>query len=195
VLEAEGFTICSEATDAQSAIESASSERPDLALVDVELPGGAIAAAKAIAARVPETFVVMLNASTADRDLFDALRAGAVGYLLKGTDPAHLSLALRGVLAGEAAIPRALIPRIIGEFGERNRRQLALARRGVELTPREWEVLELLCDGLTTGQIAERLLLSSVTVRRHVSTLLRKSNAPDRRAAIRMLLEPAAQDA
>lgn len=187
VLEDEGFTVCSEVTDARAAIETAVRERPDIALLEVEIPGSGIAAAEAIATQVPETAVVMLTASTADADLFDALRAGAAGYLLKGTDPARLSHALRGVLAGEAAIPRTLVARIIVEFGERTRRRLALARRGIELTPREWEVLEVLREGLTTGRMAERLFVSPVTVRRHVSSLLRKLEAPDRETAVRML--------
>lgn len=187
VLEDEGFTICSEATNAQGAVETAVRERPHIALLDVDIPGSGIAAAEQIAARVPETAVVMLTASTVDADLFDSLRAGAAGYLLKGTDPARLSHALRGVLAGEAAIPRTLVTRIIAEFGERTQRRLELTRRGIELTPREWEVLELLREGLTTGRMAERLFVSPVTVRRHVSTLLRKLEAPDREAAVRML--------
>jgi DNA-binding NarL/FixJ family response regulator len=187
VLEDEGFTICSEATNAQGAVETAVRERPHIALLDVDIPGSGIAAAEQIAARVPETAVVMLTASTVDADLFDSLRAGAAGYLLKGTDPARLSHALRGVLAGEAAIPRTLVTRIIAEFGERTQRRLELAWRGIELTPREWEVLELLREGLTTGRMAERLFVSPVTVRRHVSTLLRKLEAPDREAAVRML--------
>ncbi len=187
VLEDEGFTICSEATNAQGAVETAVRERPHIALLDVDIPGSGIAAAEQIAARVPETAVVMLTASTVDADLFDSLRAGAAGYLLKGTDPARLSHALRGVLAGEAAIPRTLVTRIIAEFGERTQRRLELAWRGIELTPREWEVLELLREGLTTGRMAERLFVSPVTVRRHVSTLLHKLEAPDREAAVRML--------
>lgn len=187
VLEDEGFTICSEVTDARAAIETAVRERPDIALLDVEIPGSGIAAAEAITTRVPETSVVMLTASTADADLFDSLRAGAVGYLLKGTDPARLAHALRGVLAGEAAIPRTLVARLVAEFGERSRRRLRLARRGIELTPREGEVLELLHEGLDTARMAERLCVSPVTVRRHVSTLLHKLDAPDRETAVRML--------
>ncbi len=193
VLEDEGFDICGEVTDAQAAIETAVRERPDIALLDVDIPGGGIAAAAAITTRVPETAVVMLTASTTDADLFDALRAGAAGYLLKGTDPARLSHALRGVLAGEAAIPRALVTRIVAKLGGRTRRRLTLARRGVELTPREGEVLELLREGLPTAGMAERLRVSPVTVRRHVSTLLHKLDAPDRETAVRMLDEgPAA---
>jgi DNA-binding NarL/FixJ family response regulator len=188
-LEGEGFLICSEVRDAQSAIATAIRERPDIALLDVDLPGSGIAAAKGIAGRVPETSVVMLTASADDGDLFDALRAGAAGYLLKDTDPARLSHALHGVLGGEAAIPRTLVTRIIAEFGERSQRRLTLARRGIDLTPREWEALEMLRSGLGTDQMAERMFLSPVTVRRHVSTLLRKLGARDRASAVGMLDE------
>ena len=187
VLEEDGFTVCGEASTASEAVELALAVRPDIALLDVELPGDGIAAARAMSGRAPGTYVVMLTAATEDADLFAALQAGAAGYLLKGTDPARLSHALRGVLKGEAAIPRTLVARLVAEFGGRSRRRVALERGGVELTAREWEVLELLRHGLTTAQAAERLRVSPVTVRRHVSTAVVKLGAADREAAVGML--------
>ena len=131
----------------------------------------------------------MLTVSQNDTDLFDSLRAGAAGYLLKDTDPERLPHALRGVLAGEAAVPRRLVSRVLDEFRThgRRRRLPLVGRRGRELTSREWEVLEMLREGLTTAQIAERLFVSPVTVRRHISAILSKLEVPDRESALRLL--------
>jgi DNA-binding NarL/FixJ family response regulator len=138
---------------------------------------------------LPATTVVMLTVSRDDDDLFAALRAGASGYLLKDTDPSRLPFALKGVLDGEAALPRGLVARLIEEFRTRGkRRRLPLMRqRGVELTEREWEVLEFLHDGLSTAEIAERLSISPVTVRRHVSEILKKLRVTSRAEAIELL--------
>jgi DNA-binding NarL/FixJ family response regulator len=150
------------------------------------MPGSGIRAATEILDRLPDTAVVMLTVSRNDEDLFDALRAGAAGYLLKDTDPDRLPHALRGVLAGEAAVPRELMSRVIDEFRSQGRRRRVAVpgRRGKELSSREWEVLDLLREGRTTADIARRLFVSPVTVRRHVSAILRKLDVPDRQAAI-----------
>ncbi len=188
-LERDGFTVCAEAADGPSALEAALREEPDVCLLDIHMPGDGIEAAEAIARRLPETAVVMLTVSRTDADLFDALRVGACGYLLKDIDPARLPHALRGVLEGEAALPRRLVALLVEEFRERKRRRRVplIGRRGVDLTSREWEVLELMRDGLSTAQIAERLFISPVTVRTHVSAILRKLQVPDRESAIRLL--------
>jgi DNA-binding NarL/FixJ family response regulator len=185
----DGFTVVAEAAGADAAVELALRERPDVCLLDVHMPGGGIAAAARITENLPESAVVMLTVSRDDEDLFAALRAGAAGYLLKDMDPARLAPALRGVVAGEAAVPRTLVARVVEEFRSSERRpSLPLVRsRGARLTAREWEVLELLCERLTTGEIAHRLGLSAVTVRRHVSSILAKLRVPDRRAMARLL--------
>jgi DNA-binding NarL/FixJ family response regulator len=190
-LEREGFEIAGETDTAAATIETALRERPDVCLLDIHMPGSGIAAAAEISFRLPDTAVVILTVSRNDNDLFDALRAGAAGYLLKDMDPARLANALRGVLAGEAALPRALVARVIEEFRQRGRRRLLplLGERGVELTSREWEILELLRTGCTTAEIAERLFVSKVTVRRHVSSILRKLRVADRKAALQLLEE------
>jgi DNA-binding NarL/FixJ family response regulator len=188
-LEADaGFEVCGEAPDAPGALELAARERPDLCLLDVHMPGSGIRAAHELATSLPDAAVVMLTVSRNDSDLFDALRVGAAGYLLKDTDPERLPHALRGVLAGEAALPRALVARVIDEFRSKGRRRLSLAGdRGRELTSREWEVLELMRQGLSTREIAERLVVAPVTVRRHVSAILKKLRVADRDAAVRLL--------
>jgi len=188
-LERDGFVVCAEAGDARSAIESAQRERPDVCLLDIHMPGDGIYAAETIARELPDAAVVMLTVSRTDADLFNALRAGASGYLLKDIDPIRLPLALRGVLEGEAALPRRLVALLIEEFRERKRRRRIplVGRRSVELTDREWEVLDLMKQGLSTEEIATHLFISPVTVRTHVSSVLRKLHVPTREAAVALL--------
>jgi DNA-binding NarL/FixJ family response regulator len=188
-LQGHDFEVCAEAGDADGAVAAALRERPHICLLDIYMPGGGIRAAQEIHRELPDTAIVMLTVSADAGDLFDALRAGASGYLLKDADPTRLPYALRGVLDGEAALPRTLTARLIEEFRERGRRRrLRLGRRrSVELTPREWDVLELLNERRTTAQMADRLSVSPVTVRRHVSAILHKLRVPDRAAAIRLL--------
>ena len=192
VLESDGFEVCAEAASGGEAVEAAIRERPDVCLLDVRMPGGGgVAAADEIARRLPDVSIVMLTVSRDDADLFDALRAGAQGYLLKDLDRKALPAALRSVLAGEAQLPASLVARVLDEFRERqtHRRALLRARPAVQLRPREWEVLELLRDGRSTAEIAERLFIAEVTVRSHVSAILKKLRVPDRAAAVRLLDE------
>ena len=188
-LAGEGFDVVGEAADGPEAVTMALDLKPDIALLDVNMPGSGIKAAEEIGQALPGTTVVMLTVSRDDDDLFAALRAGASGYLLKDTDPSRLPFALRGVLEGEAALPRGLVARLIEEFRTRGkRRRLPLMRqRGVELTEREWEVLEFLHDGLSTAEIAERLSISPVTVRRHVSEILKKLRVTSREEAVKLM--------
>ncbi len=152
------------------------------------MPGSGIVAAREITAAVPETRVVMLTVSRDDDDLFEALRAGAAGYLLKDMDPDRVPHALEGVLAGEAALPRTLLVRVMDEFRDRGRRRVRLpGRRGAELTEREWEVLQLLRDNLSTAEIAQRLYVSAATVRSHVASVIKKLRVDSRAAAVKLL--------
>jgi two-component system, NarL family, nitrate/nitrite response regulator NarL len=182
------FRVRAAVATAPEAIAAALRHRPDVCLLDVNMPGNGVAAAWEIAARCPSTKVVMLTVSADDRDLFAALRAGASGYLLKDVDPARLPLALADVLSGEAAMPRLLVQRVLAEFRDRSarRRQPLAGAGGEELTSREWEVLELLRQGFSTGEIAERLVLSPVTVRSHVAAVVRKLRVPDREAVLQL---------
>ena len=191
VLEAHGFEVVGEVGDASAAIDAAQRERPELCLLDIHMPGSGIHAAAEISRALPETAIVMLTVSRSDDDLFDALRAGASGYLLKDMDPARIPHALRGVLEGEAALPRSLTARLVDEFRHRGRRRIVPLKgeRGVELTSREWQVLELMKEGLTTAEIAGRLFVTRVTVRRHVGSILRKLRVGSRQEAIDRLDE------
>jgi DNA-binding NarL/FixJ family response regulator len=190
-LEAAGMVVCGEAADANGAIDLALKEQPDVCLLDIHMPGSGIEACRVITRELPDTRVVMLTVSRDDEDLFEALRAGASGYLLKDMDPDRLPNALEGVLAGEAALPRTLLLKVMDEFRDRGKRRLRLpgGRRGADLTEREWEVLNHLRDGLSTQEVAARMYVSAATVRSHVASTLKKLRVPDREAAIRLLNE------
>jgi len=186
----ERFVVCADVADAAAAVQAAVRERPDLCLLDIRMSGSGIAATREITSRLPETKVVIFTVSRDDRDLFDALRAGAVGYLLKETDPARLPHALYDVLDGEAAIPRRLVARLVTEFREHGPRRRAVLNKagGYDLTSREWEVLDLLRQGQSTAEIAELLFVSRVTVRSHIAAILKKLRVSDR-ASLRRLDE------
>jgi two-component system nitrate/nitrite response regulator NarL len=192
VLEEDGFVICAEESTGRGAVDSAVFSQPDVCLLDVNMPGGSgVAAAAEIARCVPHAKIVMLTVSRDDDDLFGALRAGASGYLLKDIERRQLPRALRGILAGEGQLPAQFVMRLIEEFRAResHKRLILRQRPAVELRRREWEVLELLNQGLSTAEIAKRLFIAEVTVRSHVSAILRKLRVPDRKSALALLDE------
>lgn len=187
-LEAGGCDVVGEGGTAAAAIELTTQHRPDVVLLDVHMPGSGIRAAREISRALPGTAIVMLTRSSEDDDLFDSLRAGAAGYLLKDADPATLADNLRGVLRGEGAMPPRLVARIMDEFRAPPRRRFARTSPAASrLSAREWEVMDLLAQGLSTEQVAERLFLSATTVRVHVSGVLRKLRVKDRESAFRIL--------
>jgi DNA-binding NarL/FixJ family response regulator len=191
-LESGGFRVVGEASSARGAVEQALEHRPDICLLDVHMPGSGISAASQIRELVPQSAIVMMTYSREDRDLLDALRAGAIGYLLKDMDPDRVAIALHSVLAGEPAVPRRLVNTLVEELRGRPGRRVVLGDRKVaELTSREWEIFQLLDEGLSTAEVAGRLFLSSATVRVHVAKVVRKLRVPDRAAALRILKEQA----
>jgi DNA-binding NarL/FixJ family response regulator len=188
-LEDDGCEVCAECATAAEAARAVREQTPDVALLDIHMPGNGVHAADQIARESPKTAIVMLTQSRDDDDLFKALRAGASGYLLKDADPATLASSLRGVLDGEAAMPPRLVARVLEEFRPTSRRR-PFGRRSVaasKLSSRELEVIELLGDGLSTSDVARALFLSPTTVRVHVNSVLRKLRAKDRAEAIEIL--------
>jgi DNA-binding NarL/FixJ family response regulator len=178
-LENAGMQVVAQVTNGPDAVLAAVRTTPDVVLLDVDMAGGGIEAAGQIVREVPGTAVVMLSDDARDQDLFAALKAGARGFLLKDTDPDRLPFALEGVMKGEAALPRTLMARLIDEF-----RGPLTGPTGQRLSEREQEVLQLMADDLSTGQMADRLAISAVTVRRHVSALVKKLGVADRAAAV-----------
>jgi DNA-binding NarL/FixJ family response regulator len=168
-------------------VQQALETKPDICLIDVRMPGSGVAAAWEIAARLPTTKIVMLTVSDEDANLFGALRAGAVGYLIKDFDLASLPRALRDVADGKAAIPRALVTRMVKQFhgnDPRFRTTTVAAELGPRLTSREWDVLVGLADGLSTREIARQLQLKPSGIRAHISALVQKLGVADRDEAI-----------
>jgi DNA-binding NarL/FixJ family response regulator len=184
-----GFSVVGEAADCEGTVSAVVRERPDVCLLDVRMPGGGVEAAQQVSELAPSTSVVMLTVSTDTEDVLGSLRAGAVGYLPKDTSPDRLPAALCGVLKGEAALPRALVGRVLHEFRSFTTGAIGGPVRvgKVQLTPRESEILRLLGSGLSTLEVAEMLSLSPITVRRHISAGVAKLGVADRDAALRAI--------
>jgi DNA-binding NarL/FixJ family response regulator len=188
ILEQGGFEVCAEVGTAEGAVEAAIAHRPDVCLLDIRMPGNGISAVARITEELPDTLIIMLTVSREETDLFDAIRAGAVGYLPKETNPQRLVAVLRGVLRGEAALPRSLATRVIEEFRGREQRRLRLAEHAsARLTRKEWEIVDMLRQGMGTPEIADRLFVSQVTIRTHIAAILKKLRVPDRDAALALL--------
>jgi DNA-binding NarL/FixJ family response regulator len=167
--------ICAEADDAEGAILEACRAQPDLCLVGWDLPGGALTAVRGILKELPSTAVIVVADSRDVDDLLAAVRAGAVGYVPGDVNSAQLRRVVRAVLAQEASVPRSMVRALLHEL-------YTAARLGAQgVTAREAEVLGMLRRGHSTAQIARRLEISPVTVRRHISELVRKLGVDDRR--------------
>jgi DNA-binding NarL/FixJ family response regulator len=179
---------CVEARTATEAAEVATRVMPEVCLVSADDESG-MTLVSHVADAVPSARVIVLASSPREDQLLDAVRAGAVGYLSDEVDPARLPHVVRGVLHGEAAIPRTFVTRILDELRERRRRRLQLqgAAGPIELTVREWQVLDELRRGATTKEIARQLEISDVTVRRHIGALIKKLGVPNRKAALALV--------
>jgi DNA-binding NarL/FixJ family response regulator len=188
-LALESEADCTEASDLDSAVETAVRDRPDVCVVDLMSSEQRIHAATEIAARVPSAAVIVLTALLDEAEFLAIVRAGAAGYLPETVDPARLPYVVRDVMRGEAAVPRKFVSRLIAELRGRERRRnvmLPEARR-VVLTRREWQVVELLQQRLGTREIAERLGISQVTVRRHLGAVEQKLGVTNRRELLDLL--------
>jgi DNA-binding NarL/FixJ family response regulator len=189
-LESANLRVVAEVATAQAAVTEALRLQPDVCLLAIHLPGGGIEATKRIREALPKTKIVMLTGSERDEDLFGSLRAGADGYLMASTSFDRLPHAIRGVVSGEAALPRQMTARLIREYRDRGRRpvpKLVVMGRTIELTVREFEVLERLRKHERTSEIAGQLGISEITVRRHISAALRKLGVSSRRGAVDLL--------
>jgi two-component system nitrate/nitrite response regulator NarL len=186
--DADGIEVVGEVASVQDLLEAVDRARPDICLIDVDLPGGGIRGTAELLARAPGIAVVILAEEADERQFLDALHAGAVGYILKSISAARLPEVLRAVVAGEPAVPRSLVVSLIDGYRDRvARRRVSGPHRGAGLTTREWEVFNFMSDGLTTREIATRLLISEVTVRRHIGSALKKLDVQSREEALKLL--------
>jgi two-component system nitrate/nitrite response regulator NarL len=164
----EGIEIVGEAADAGSALELARRELPDVMLLDIAMPGGGHEAARWITAACPATRIVMLTVSEDEDDLLGAMKAGALGYVLKGAGAGELGAVIRSVHAGEVYVAPALAWGML--------RELRTPRTSPydALTDREREVLELVAEGLSNGEVGERLGLAEKTIKHYMTNILGK---------------------
>lgn len=186
-LRSDGFRVVAEADSATAAVGTATRVRPDILLLELEPSEETLRAIPRVMRGSPSTLVVVLTSSDRAEDVVNALEHGAAGYLLKGLSGERLATTLRAALRGEPAVSRAVVSHLVSEIRRLPARRLSLPDGAVTLTPREWQVGQLLREGRSTAQIAARLGLSPVTVRRHVGLLLQKLGASDREAAVELL--------
>jgi DNA-binding NarL/FixJ family response regulator len=183
-LEEDGLVVVFEAADAATAIGAVTRLQPDICLIEIELPDDGLAALGRIVKASPETLVIVLSRSDRPEDVVTAFTRGASGYLLKGLSDERLASTLVAAHNGEPALSRSLVPHLVDEIRRGSVRRLVLPGGPVTLTARESEVGQLLREGQSTAEIADRLGVSPVTVRRHVGLLLHKLGAESREAAI-----------
>lgn len=180
------LAVAGQAGDGLEALTLARDLRPDLIVMDIQMPVcNGLEATRLIRAAWPEARIVMLTIHDEDEKLFEAIRSGASGYLLKDTRSAEFLRGIRGALAGEAALPPRLAARLLAEFVRLANRPAANTPEP-DLTARELQVLQLIATGAADKEIAERLALSLHTVKTHVRSILSKLHAVNRREAARL---------
>jgi two-component system response regulator NreC len=173
------FQLVGEAETVDQAIELASHFQPDIVLMDISIPGAnGLDAIPLVQEVAPGAKVLILTVHDDEAYFFQALQAGAAGYVLKGASVSELLAALRLVIQGGAPIPRALAPRLLNDYMERVDQQAVSSY--VTLTAREREILRLIRMGRTNKQIAEELFISVRTVERHRSSIMRKAGLENR---------------
>jgi two-component system NarL family response regulator len=187
VLESEdGVEVVGEAEDGEEAVRQAEELTPDVVLMDVRMPGvSGIDAARAIAETVPSTRILMLTVSDEEDDLYDAIKAGATGYLLKEISIEEVASAIRSVMTGQSLISPSMASKLLTEFT--NLAKKADERQSVptpRLTDRELEVLKLVAQGMSNREIAGELYISENTVKNHVRNILEKLHLHSRMEAV-----------
>jgi DNA-binding NarL/FixJ family response regulator len=183
LLKAAGLTVVGEASNGRAAVELAAALRPDLVLLDINMPQmSGLEALRAIRAQAPDTQVVMLTISDSDEDLLDAMRNGARGYLLKSLDAKGFLASLRGLERGEAPMSRQTVSRLVAQLVDEHRRDTK--PRGLNpLTERETELLRLVASGLSNKLIGQQLGISENTVKYHMKQILQKLRLQNRAEA------------
>jgi DNA-binding NarL/FixJ family response regulator len=179
--------VIGEAGDGLEAIIKANELRPELILMDIQMPGcDGLEATRKIKQTLPATVIVMLTVRDDEEKLFEAIKCGAQGYLLKNIRSQDMLSMLRGALKGEAAIPPYLAGRMLEEFRRLSRQGVDEIQDQSNLTLREQEVLALVAEGQSDKEIAERLIISLYTVKSHLRNILAKLQVSSRKEAARL---------
>ena len=179
------FTVLGTAADGAEAIRTCQEHRPDVVLMDVRMPGmDGIEATRLLRSADSGPRVLVLTTFDLDEYVYDALQAGASGFLLKDVTAERLFDAVRVIAAGEALLAPAITKRLIGEFARQRPRPAQGSEALGALTPRETEVLRLIAGGLSNPEIAKRLVVTEETVKTHVSRVLSKLGLRDRTQAV-----------
>jgi len=182
------FEVAGEAADGEEAVQRALGLKPDVILMDLRMPvlDGA-AATRRLRTALPECRVIVLTTFDEDEAVFDGLRSGAIGYLLKDAPTERLFEAIRAAARGESVLQPSVAARVVAEFARLSDQAPAWVKEMEEpLSPRELEILRLLAKGDTNRQIAAELVLSEGTVKNHVTSILNKLGVSDRtRAALK----------
>ena len=186
ILESEPeLDVVAEAADGSEAVAEATRLRPDVVLMDIRMPVlDGIEATRRITRSVPSTRVLILTTFGLDTYVFDSLRSGASGFMLKDAPPEELVAAIRIVAAGDALLAPAVTRSVVEEFVRAPTAQPAEAAALGELTPREREVLDLLARGLSNPEICSELVISEATTKTHVARILQKLDLRDRVQAV-----------
>lgn len=189
MLEASGFDVVGTVDDSRLAVVRTDELKPDVILMDIQMPHlDGIEATKAIKGRFPEIKIVMLTVAQDDAHLFEALKAGASGYLLKGMAKEKFFELLAGIANGEAPLSPGLASRIIDEFAKREREKEAVKNADREfsaiLTARQINVLKLVAQGLTYKEAADRLGITEAAVKYHMGEIISRLNLENRAQAV-----------
>ncbi len=176
--------VVGEAADGAEAVSLARQRQPDVVLMDLQMPKlDGIAATRKIKEEMPECAIVVLTIYSDDDKVFDAIKAGASGYVLKDSPAEQTVEAIRAAARGEGFLHPSLVSKVMDEFARISRLRAAAKEVFKELTRRELEVLELLGKGLKNREIAEQLHISEKTVKNHVSSIFFKLHVNDRTQA------------
>ncbi len=196
-LDAPDIEIVAEVASAEAAFEEALRTRPDIILLDVDMPGmSGLQLIRELRPRLPDTQIVMLSVSGDDRNVLEAMRHGAAGYLTKDLGPEALQRTVRGIRSGDLPMSRRMAARTLRMFIKGGSTAAGSDDSPLSiLSSREIEVLAHLADGLTDREIAEALLISPRTVESHVSNILRKLGVRNRAEAARSYRGARAPDA
>jgi DNA-binding NarL/FixJ family response regulator len=191
IMRSEGIDVVAEASDGVEAVDAVLRTEPDVVLMDIRMPemDGLEATRRILAEARRPPRIIMLTTFDLDRYVYNALSAGASGFLLKDVSPEQLVSAVRQVRAGDAMLAPAITRRLIERFADQGEAGGTAHRDLSVLTPRELEVLQLLAKGLSNAELAKRLTLGETTVKTHVARILFKLDLRDRAQAIVMAYE------